>query len=243
MVPMNKLNTANLVPETIETIEQAIINSIVAAVSEQRLPAGTKLGEQILSEIFNCNRANVRRALSALATMHVVQLLPHRGAFIATPSPKEAGDVFEARRTIEKALAKSVIKNVRPQHITDMRAIISAEADARISGGRPAELRLSRVFHMQIAAIADNQVLERFLSELTLRTTLIIGLYNRYGSLHCAEDEHQKIVQAIEAREESLLIQLLEEHLNHLEASLDFQRASKPLFNLAELLTLTTLES
>lgn len=240
---MNKLITTDLVPEMAATPEKTIINAIIAAVSEQRLPAGTKLGEQILSEIFNCNRANVRRALSALATMHVVQLLPNRGAFIATPSPKEAGDVFAARRTIERTLAISVIKNVRPQDITNLRANISNEADARKNGNKPAELRLSRMFHMQMATIADNQVLERFLSELTLRTTLIIGLYNRHGSLQCAEDEHLKIVQAIEANEEAHLIQLLNEHLNHLEASLDFQRISKPLFNLAEILTLTTLDS
>ncbi|MFZ3076677.1 MAG: GntR family transcriptional regulator, partial [Psychrobacter glacincola] len=61
-----------MAPETDEIPEQAIISSITAAVSEQRLPAGTKLGEQMLSNLFNCNRANVRRALSTLATMHVV---------------------------------------------------------------------------------------------------------------------------------------------------------------------------
>ena len=105
--------TKQTVPALDEIPEQTIINSITAAVSEQRLPAGTKLGEQMLSDLFNCNRANVRRALSTLATMHVVQLQPNRGAFVSTPSPKEAGDVFEARRTIERTLARKVIKNAR----------------------------------------------------------------------------------------------------------------------------------
>jgi len=167
---MIETNLKNLSTDHNATPELAIINSIVAAVSEQRLPAGTKLGEQILSEIFSCNRANVRRALSALATMHVVQLLPNRGAFIATPSPKEAGDVFEARRMIERTLARSVIKNACSQDISNMRATIDAEAKARAIGDKPAELRLSRTFHMHLAAIADNQVLERFLSELTQKT-------------------------------------------------------------------------
>ena len=237
---MTKSITKKLAIETDDIPEQAIISSITAAVSEQRLPAGTKLGEQMLSNLFNCNRANVRRALSTLATMHVVQLQPNRGAFVSTPSPKEASDVFEARRTIESILARSVIKNVCSQDIEDMRATIAAEAEARAQGDKPAELRLSRKFHMHLATIADNQVLEKFLSELTLRTTLIIGLYNKVGSSNCAEDEHSRIVQAIEAQDEDHLILLIEQHLKHLEASLDFERAVEPSFTLAEQLTITS---
>ena len=237
---MTKSITKKLAVDTDEIPEQAIISSITAAVSEQRLPAGTKLGEQMLSNIFNCNRANVRRALSTLATMHVVQLQPNRGAFISTPSPKEAGDVFEARRTIERTLARCVIKNASSQDIAHMRDTIAAEAKARAQGDKPAELRLSRTFHMHLATIAGNEVLERFLSELTLRTTLIIGLYNKIGSSSCAEDEHLVIVEAIEARDEERLVLLMDQHLNHLEAGLDFERAVEPLFTLAEQLTIAS---
>ncbi|MGM8897250.1 MULTISPECIES: GntR family transcriptional regulator [unclassified Psychrobacter] len=235
---MNDIKTENTASRVDAMPEQTIINSITAAVSEQRLPAGTKLGEQVLSDLFNCNRANVRRALSTLATMHVVQLQPNRGAFVSTPSPKEAGDVFEARRTIERMLARKVIENFTSQDIVDIRATISAEAKARSKGDKPAELRLSRTFHMRLATIADNQVLERFLSELTLRTTLIIGLYNTAGSSHCAEDEHLEIVQAIENKDEERLLLLIDQHLNHLEAGLDFEASTKPFFNLAEHLTI-----
>lgn len=232
----SKLNTTLAAHDDIP--ERAIISAITAAVSEQRLPAGTKLGEQMLSDLFNCNRANVRRALSTLATMHVVQLRPNRGAFVSTPSPKEADDVFDARRTIERTLASKAIKNACAQDIANMRETIAAEAKARARGDKPAELRLSREFHMHLATIAGNEVLERFLTELTLRTTLIIGLYNEVGSSNCAEDEHLSIVQAIEARDEERLIFLIDEHLTHLESSLNFQHSAKPFSTLAEQLTI-----
>lgn len=228
----SKPKKPTLKPEAIP--EQTIISSIVAAVSEQRLPAGTKLGEQMLSDLFNCNRANVRRALSTLATMHVVQLRPNRGAFVSTPTPKEAGDVFDARRMIECTLARNVIINASTQDLEDMRTTIAAEAEAKAKGDKPAELRLSREFHMQLATIASNEVLAHFLHELTLRTTLIIGLYNEDGSSNCAEDEHLGIVQAIEARDEERLITLIDEHLRHLESGLNFERTAKPFSTLAE---------
>ncbi|MDN6276416.1 GntR family transcriptional regulator [Psychrobacter sp.] len=232
-------NTKDSTTETEKMPEQAIISSITSAVSEQRLPAGTKLGEQMLSDLFNCNRANVRRALSTLATMHVVELRPNKGAFIVTPSPKEAEDVFEARRTIECTLACSVIKNATAEDTANMRRTIAAEAKARARGDKPAELRLSREFHMHLATIANNQVLEKFLTELTLRTTLIIGLYNEVGSSDCAEDEHLGIVQAIEARDVQGLIFLIDEHLHHLQSSLNFEHVNKPFSTLAERLTIT----
>lgn len=208
-----------------------VINSITAAVSEQRLPATTKLVKTILSEIFNCDRANVRRALPTLATMHVVQLQRNRGAFISTPQPKQANDVFEARRNIERIVACNIVKNARSQDIVHMRATITAEAKVRAQGDKLAELRLSRKFHMELAAIADNQVLQKFLSALTLRTTFTIGLYNKLGSSNCAEDEHSRIVQAIEEQDEKQLIRLIDQHL---ELNFDFERSIKPLATLAE---------
>lgn len=86
--------------------EDQIVNAILDAISEQRLPAGTKLGEQALSDLFSCNRANVRRALASLAAQQVVELRPNRGAFVMTPSPKEARDIFQARRAIERTIAR-----------------------------------------------------------------------------------------------------------------------------------------
>ncbi len=237
---MTKLKSKKLAVESDDVPERAIVSSITAAVSEQRLPAGTKLGEQMLSDLFDCNRANVRRALSTLATMHVVQIQPNRGAFISTPSPKEAGDVFDARHIIERTLAYSAIKNATPQDIANMRATIAAEAEARALGDKPAELRLSREFHMHLAIIADNQVLKKFLSELTLRTTLILGLYDKVGSSNCAEDEHSRIVQALEDKDEARFVFLIDEHLNHLQSGLDFQRTAQPFVTLAEQLIIKT---
>lgn len=218
--------------------EDAIIDAILTAVSEQRLPAGTKLGEQSLSDLFQCNRANVRRALTALAAQHVVELRPNRGAFVATPSPAEAREVFEARRTIERTLARNVVERASTEDIAYMRRTIAEEAGARAVNDKPLELRLSRAFHMHLARIAGNRVLERYLAELTLRTTLILGLYSAAGTSSCAEDEHARIVDEIEARDSARLVHLIDEHLRHLEAGLDFKHTDTRNLTLAEQLAL-----
>jgi len=235
---MDEMASKHHVGGATQSPEEAITTSILAAVAEQRLPAGTKLGEQALSDLFECHRANVRRALTSLAAQHVVELRPNRGAYVATPSPKEAREIFEARRTIERTLARAAVEKATEADIALMRETIVQEANARAANDKPAELRLSRAFHMRLATIAGNGVLERFLTELTLRTTLILGLYNATGTSSCAEDEHARIVDAIEQRDELRLVTWIDAHLQHLEAGLDFGRPMTRSMTLAEQLAL-----
>ncbi|WP_428650134.1 GntR family transcriptional regulator [Roseibium sp.] len=212
--------------------EQTIVSAIVSAVSEQRLPPGAKLGEQELSEVFSCNRANVRRALATLAALRIVELRPNRGAFVSSPTPKEAKDVFQARRALERTIARQAALNVKPADIEELRRDVAEEHRAHADGNQPLALRLSREFHLKIARIAGNSVLEEFLRELTMRTTLIISLYSKDQNKSCAEDEHAVIVDTLEAGDAELLVQRMDEHLRHIEAGISFKTRKEPVSNL-----------
>ncbi len=202
--------------------ETQIVDAVLNAISEQRLPAGAKLGEQALSELFNCNRANVRRALASLAAKQVVELRPNRGAFVATPSVQEAKEIFQARRAIERTVARQAVRRVGDKDIEYLRSNIAAETEARERRDKPTELRLSQQFHMYLAQLSGNRVLERFLGELTMRSTLILGMYPGAGHSCSNCDDHVGIVDALMARNEELLLRLTDEHLRHLEAGLNF---------------------
>lgn len=202
--------------------ESQIVASVLTAISEQRLPAGTKLGEQALSDIFNCNRANVRRALASLAAKHVVEVRPNRGAFVATPSAEEAREVFQARRAIERTIARQAVARITPEDVAWLRANVAAESDSHQRQDKPAALRLSQRFHMRLAELAGNRVLERFLSELTMRSTLILGMYSSGDHPCVSREDHGQIIDALEARDEERLLALTDAHLRHLEAELNF---------------------
>lgn len=215
-----------------ESAEDRIVTSVIEAISEQRLPAGTKLAEQELSEVFACNRANVRRALASLAALHVVDLRPNRGAFVSSPTPQEARDVFEARRAIERTIARKAAGHAGATDIANLRRNIADENAAREAGRLPEELRLSRAFHLDIARIAGNAVLQRMLSELTMRTTLILGLYGTDQGSSCAQDDHGPIVDCLETGDAEGLVAAMDEHLMHLEAGVSFSKAKQPASSL-----------
>ncbi|WP_265501542.1 GntR family transcriptional regulator [Paracoccus beibuensis] len=207
-------------------LEALIVDSILDAIGDQRLRAGTKLGEQALSEIFGCNRLHVRRALSMLTGWQVVDHLPNRGAYVATPTPQDAHDVFQARRAIETTICRNAVRQATPQDIADLRAHLAEEDAARGHDNRPVAIRLSRGFHILLARIGRNPVLARYLDELTMRSSLIIGLYGTGHATLCAEDEHARITDAIEARDEVQALALLDQHLRHIEAGIHFDDAA-----------------
>ena len=75
--------------------EEEIVERIFEAIIDQRLPPGTKLSEAALCEAFGVGRMRIRHSLLLLSSREVVDLLPNRGAFVASPSAEQAREVFE----------------------------------------------------------------------------------------------------------------------------------------------------
>lgn len=202
--------------------EEAIVRGVLEAIAEHRLKAGTKLGEQALSDIYKCNRANVRRALFTLSAQKVVDLRPNRGAFVATPTPAEARNVFQARRAIERTTVRNAVRQAGKHCMARLRDHAQREGKARRGGNRPEAIRLSGEFHLVLGEVGGNDVLAGFLRELVLRSSLIIGLYAPHSAPLCEDHDHLDIVEAIEARDEALAVERIDHHLRDLEGSIRF---------------------
>lgn len=207
--------------------EEAIVDGVLEAIAEHRLKAGTKLGEQALSDIYECNRANVRRALLTLSAQKVVDLRPNRGAFVATPTPEEARNVFQARRAIERTTVRNAVRQASQRDVARLRTHAEREGEARRSGDRPEAIRMSGEFHLVLGEIGGNDVLAGFLRELVLRSSLIIGLYAPHSAPLCEDHDHLDIVEAVEARDETLAVERVDHHLRDLEVSIRFDQANE----------------
>jgi len=203
------------------SIAETIVDRVVHAVLEHRLPPGTKLSESILCESFTAGRSTVRRALVLLAERGIVTLEANRGAFVASPSADEARAVFEARRTIEPSIAASAGRNIAPKDIARLKSHLKNEGSAQRSGAHHEAIRLSGEFHVALAQYARNPLLTRFVAELVARTSLIIGLFGSPGSTHCLCDDHVALVEALALKDGAAASTLMLHHLDRIEADLD----------------------
>jgi DNA-binding GntR family transcriptional regulator len=197
-----------------------IYERIVSAIFEHRLAPGTKLVEDRLAEIFAVNRSRIRSVLARLAHEQLVRLEPNRGAFVASPSPREARDIFESRRLIEPGLVKRLTETIDKNGIDRLRTLVRREARARADQDRRAIIRISGEFHIAIAELVDNAFLARAMRELASLTCLIIFLYDSPAIAACHGDEHADITEAIARKDRKRAVELMVHHLDHVERSL-----------------------
>lgn len=216
-------------------VDLRIYRAVVNAVMSHRLPPGTRLGEADFCELYQVSRTTVRKALQRLAHDHIIELRPNRGAVVASPSPREARDVFAARRALEREIVPLVVKNATPASLRAIRAAMEAEEQARSKGDRASWIRLGGEFHLLLAELSGNAVLHRFMSELVSRCSLIIALYETPGAPMCGNDEHGDLIALIEAGQVARAVDLIEHHLLEIEARLDLGESDRKV-NLAQAL-------
>ncbi|EHK52262.1 transcriptional regulator [Mesorhizobium alhagi CCNWXJ12-2] len=61
------------------------------------------------------------------------------------------------------------------------------------------EIKASGDFHLLLAAVAGNVILQRFMEELVARSSLVIALYGRSGVSSCGRGEYVKVMDALKA--------------------------------------------
>jgi DNA-binding GntR family transcriptional regulator len=153
----------------------------------------------------------------------VVTTVPNRGAFIASPTIDETREVFEARRLIEPALVHRLAARRDSETLARLRTVVEAEQRARAQQDRPSMVRLSGEFHIRLAECAGHRLLARSMRGLATLTCLAIFLYDAPHTTSCREDEHELLLNAIARRRADRAADLMLEHLNHVESSLDLQ--------------------
>ena len=214
----------------------AIHAAVLLAVVEQRLPPGTKLPEDQLAAHFAVSRTLVRGALRSLAQDGVVTLARNKGASVASPGPQDARDLFDARRVIEAVTTARAAAHATEPELQDLAGLLAEGRAALAIGGRGRAIRLSGQFHVGIAAMARQPVLEGFLADLVVRSSLVIALYGHRGRSDCGDHEHHGLLDALRARDADRAVSLMLAHLDDIAADLDLDRPWRPARPLGDML-------
>ena len=201
-----------------------IVESLTRAIVEHRLHPGTKLAEQKLADHFGVSRTLVRQALFQLSQNRLIRLEPARGAFVAAPSVDEAKQVFAVRRMLEAEMTRAFVRQVTPSKIKALREHVAQEKLAVANEDVSGRTELLADFHVRMAELMGNQVLAELLRELLSRCALIMLMYQSTNAAEHSNEEHADIVKALAAKDEALAVRLMNEHLEHVEAGLTFDR-------------------
>lgn len=78
--------------KTVSNLDEQVRESLRTRIVSGDLGSGAHLSELKLSKEFNVSRTPIREALCALAADGLVEMVPHRGAFVRTVEATETID-------------------------------------------------------------------------------------------------------------------------------------------------------
>lgn len=223
---MSQTEKTPAVDATIEDRSLLIRESLRNAIIDRRIAPGTKLPEAEVGALFDVSRTVARAALQILAFEGLVKTERNRGAFVSTPSPEEARQIFASRRLIEPGIIAAAVQRITPADIVRFEHHLVEEAhymNERGTAARRAEIKASGDFHLLLAALSGNVILQRFMDELVARSSLVVALYGRSGVSSCGHNEHLAILELVAKGDAKGASDLMIHHLDHIEADLDLQ--------------------
>jgi GntR family transcriptional regulator, transcriptional repressor for pyruvate dehydrogenase complex len=197
-------------------IYEEIVRQVRTMIAEGRLKSGDRLPpERELAEKFVVSRTSVREALRALESLGLIEIRAGEGTFVRKGSvealieplalvmlsEREAiGELFEARRLLEPAIAGLAARRATPEEIADMTRILEAQAQ-EIAGGRTG-LAQDAAFHAAIASAAHNRVITRIVHAIMdLLSQSREESLNTPGRPTRSHQDHRRVLDAIARRD------------------------------------------
>ena len=217
----------------IDAIYQALFKAILA----QELLPGTKLSEETIGSLFSVSRTIVRAALNRLHTESLVEFRQNRGAFVASTTPEEARQVFEARNAIEREVFSKLATVITDKQIANLEEHLRKEERVNADHDHAAAILLSGEFHLLAARMAGNDVLAGFLKSLISRTSLILAQHSTHQESDCSVDEHAAVLEALRERDPKAAAQAIVGHLHEVFERANIGQTKRTERNLSDILS------
>jgi GntR family transcriptional regulator, transcriptional repressor for pyruvate dehydrogenase complex len=185
-----------------------------------RLPPERELAQQL-----GVSRPSVREALIALEIAGCVEVRMGAGIYVKGTGDEPAStealgesplELTQARMLLEGGLMAQACARATPESLGPLREALLAMREA-MAAGRQA-LDADRRFHLAVAALAGNSVIERLVGELfngrySPMSLQLSALADTRQNWQDAIREHERILQALEARDPLAAQAAMQHHL------------------------------
>jgi phosphonate utilization transcriptional regulator len=204
----------------IELLREHSLASLAQQEIERRIvsgefASGAKLNEVDVASTLGISRGPVREAFSALGQAGLVRVEKNRGVFVRQVSLEEANEFYEVRAALEGLIGKLAARRIAIDEIEQLRGVVKRMHQVHKSRRAEEYFVLNVEFHDLLARAARNNALLAHYRGVVNQ----LDLYRRATISRSAENiplstrEHEAIVEAVAARDESRAERLLTEHV------------------------------
>lgn len=187
---------------------------IESMILDGRLTEGGRINENQLAATFGVSRGPVREALRSLEALGLVELLPNRGVFIRSLDIAQVVEMYGVRAALFGYAAQLLAARAEPEMIARLRAMLNEMADAAQAHDFDRYYPLNFAFHDFIVERAGNGVLTAQYRGLVKQLRLYrAGNLMTGNTLELSNEEHARIVAAIEGRDAASAYQTSFDHV------------------------------
>jgi DNA-binding GntR family transcriptional regulator len=200
-------------------LRQEVLAALRTGIVSGEIPVGTRLLEAELSARMGVSRAPVREALRQLEQEGLVESFAHRGVVVVGVPEDEIDALYELRATIEaKAIARACVA-ATDADLAGLQGLIEEMRAAVARSDIDAVAEIDLRFHGAIVALSGFSLLRKIWASLdglvrvrsyqALERPGAAAAYFRRDSIA----SHQRLADAIAARDPDLASRLAREHI------------------------------
>ena len=216
-------------------LSTSIVKEFQRRIKTGEYKSGDKLPPQDeLAAIYGVSRTILREAFTQLSLMGLVEMVHGRGTFVSSLKPYSMleslsplmlmdrctiSEFFEARVSIEPAIASLAAQKATGEDIREIEAQITEMDDLLAKGEAEAFIRQDRDFHIVIAKVAKNGVLSRISQLIRDMIQECIGdaLMDDFHLSKQIMEENRRIFNTIKNKEPEKARRAMETHIQNVE--------------------------
>jgi DNA-binding GntR family transcriptional regulator len=197
-----------------KTLHQEVAAQIRKMIHKGIMVKGQKINENQLCESMGVSRTPVREALRILKSEGLIELIPHKGAFISQPCIEEINDMFEVMSVLEGTCARLAATKMKEKDFAKIESLHEKLEELFTKRDHEAYLKTNNLFHVFLQETAGNKVLNGVINGLRQKILLYRQrqLYQpeRFGQ---SIEEHRDLMDAFRRKDPAAAESLMKHHL------------------------------
>jgi DNA-binding GntR family transcriptional regulator len=208
--------TAEVISIPRAALHEQVAQRLRQMLVEGRIAPGAKLNERELAELLNVSRTPLREGIKMLAAEGLVELLPNRGAIAVSLSEADVMNTFEVMAGLEAQAGELAAERITQPELAEIQAMQFEMMAAYTRGDLSAYYSINSRIHTAISAAAKNPVLTTVYTQVNARLQALRFRSNQDGEKwKRAVKEHEKMVEALAARDGAAMREVLLTHLRN----------------------------
>ncbi len=191
-----------------------VYEELKSAIVDLRLAPGDPLREATLADQLGVSKTPVREALTRLEQEGLVETTSFKGAVVTGYSRQDLLEIYELRELLENAAARTAAESMSDADRDRLDRICRESRKLKKNHDAAGLAALISAFDDVLFEQVRNSRIRALIENLRAHLTRIGHLTAEIpGRIEASVDEHEKIVQAIAARDPELAERQMREHI------------------------------